>query len=82
MTHNKTDGGDDNDNSNEETDTEFEDDLIVTAILNNSSAEETRISLENALGTKEFIKAYPLIEVLHLIYYWYCFKFLFLYDLI
>ena len=63
----KIDGGDDNDNSNEDTDTEFEDDLIVTAILNNSSAEETRMSLENALGAKEFIKAYPLIEVLGLI---------------
>lgn len=55
-----------NSNSNEDTDTEFEDELIVTAILNNSSAEETRMSLENALGTKEFVKAYPLIEVLHL----------------
>ena len=54
-----------NDNNDEDSDTEFEDDLIVTTILNSSNAEETRISLENELGTKEFVKAYPLIEVLN-----------------
>lgn len=50
----------------EDSDTEFEDDVVITIEPNktsSSNAEENRINLEKSLGAKEFIKAYPIIEV-------------------